>query len=160
MLARIYRLLLAVICCPLLGAYGLRWACGAGGDLLSVLGINLGHLRSFSDMVGSGAGLMLGLVYAISLTTNAWQTDRSPVRASADVILISLAAILLGNLGLARFAPSAAVVAILPPATFVLWAASAAANLQLSVVRREWQSSLRPVRHSRVPQPEAPVDGE
>ena len=137
MLSRLVRLILAFLTCPLLGAYGLRWAGSALRGLLEMAGAHGGVLLPLLDAVGSVLGLLLGLIFALQLARCCFQPDPSPVRAVGDAILIVLAVTFVADAVLPRVPGAAPGAAFLPPASLVVWSAAAAATWSLGRLRRE-----------------------
>lgn len=136
MLSKLARLLLAFVCFPLLGSYGLRWAGSYLHDLVLLVSTARG-LPSFFDLIGAGVGLLCGLLLAVQLVGSALQPEASPVRAVADKILIVLAVTLLADAVIPRVALGSALLEWLAPATLVIWIACAAATMSLSHLRRD-----------------------
>lgn len=136
MLNCLVRLVLAMVCTPLLGAYGLRWAAGCVRDVLMALGLTKGLVVPLLDYYGAGLGALVGIYLGLQLAASCCQRRDEPLRATADVLLLILTGLFLADALLPPLLANATVSAVLPPLSLVVWLATGAAALRLSGFRR------------------------
>jgi hypothetical protein len=136
MLSCLIRIILSLVCYPLLGAYGLRWAGRFAMEALASLSLGKGFLLSMLDIVGAGLGVLAGAYLALVLIPSCCQRRNEPLRATGDILLLILALVLLADAVLPPLTVGSGVGAALPPVTLVIWLATGAATIRLAGLRR------------------------
>ena len=151
MLSCLLRIILSLVCFPLLGAYGLRWAGRYAMEVATALGLAKGLAVQFLDVAGAGLGLLIGAYLALVLIPSCCQRRDEALRATADILLTILALLLLTDALLPLPLAGTGLVAALPPVTLAVWLATGAAALRLAGLRRRGRRGAREVAATGTP---------
>lgn len=139
MVACLFRFVLALLCFPLLGAYGLRWTGRSLTDMADLVGYGNGLVVSLLDYFGAVLGLVCGVVFALALIPSVCQRRDAALQATGDILLLGLAALFLADVVIPPLTEGSGVAAALPPVSLVVWLATGAAALRLAGFRRRQQ---------------------
>jgi hypothetical protein len=151
MLSCLLRIILSLVCFPLLGAYGLRWAGRYAMELAAAFGLTKGLAVPFLDVAGAGLGLLIGVYLALALIPSCCQRRDEALRATGDILLVILALLLLTDAVLPVPLAGTGTAAVLPPVTLAVWLATGAATLRLARLRRRGGRVARQVAATGTP---------
>lgn len=137
------RIVLAIICFPLLGSYGLRWAGRSLAEMAALAGLGQSLLVSMLDYAGAAIGLVFGVLFALALVPSACQRRDPALQATGDVLLLVLVAFFVAALVAPPPLAGTGAAAVLPPVSLVVWLATGAATMRLAALRRQQRVTER-----------------
>jgi hypothetical protein len=160
MVTSLFRVILAVVCFPLLGAYGLRWAGRSVTEMADLVGYGKGLLIPMLDYVGAALGVLVGLVFALQLIPSCCQRRNVTLQATGDVLLLILLLVFLADAVLPPLLTGTGISAALPPLSLVVWMATGAAAVRLAGFRRRESRSRRERRAADREYPDRDATGQ